>query len=177
MWSQLALLKSHYVVCTDSHVVRHAGVYKILWPQCFVFFVFNSFAFSQLFVIVNLMYLVRQTTFLVCIIFYFSILFFNPKAVLVTECWRLVWLQPTVLLCCCFFSFSVQRGWLSFGNELFWIVVTDNGVTQSVVLKEPFWNFDGRCDKSPVPSCFPQQQRRPGLSPPLNPHLLHFSTH
>lgn len=57
-----------------------------------------------------------------------------------------------------FFSFSVQGGWLSFGNELFWIVVTDNGVTQSVVLKEPFWNFDGRCDKSPIGSCFPQQR-------------------
>lgn len=49
---------------------------------------------------------------------------------------------------------SVQAGWLSFGNEIFWIVVTDNGVTQSVVLKEPFWNFDGRRDKSLVPTFF-----------------------
>lgn len=34
-WSKMVQaghLKSHYVVCTDSHIVRLAGVYKILWP-------------------------------------------------------------------------------------------------------------------------------------------------
>lgn len=29
---QVGHLKSHYVVCTDCHIVRLAGVYKILWP-------------------------------------------------------------------------------------------------------------------------------------------------
>lgn len=29
---QVGHLKSHYVVCTDSHIVRLAGLYKILWP-------------------------------------------------------------------------------------------------------------------------------------------------
>lgn len=55
-----------------------------------------------------------------------------------------------------------------------WIVVTDNGVTQSVVLKEPSWNFDGYCDESLVLSCLPQQYANPGRSPPLNRHPLNF---
>lgn len=94
---------------------------------------------------------------------------------LVTECWRLESVQPTVLFWG-FLPFSVPEvGCLSI--MIVRIIVTDNGVTQSVVPKESSWNFDGYCDESLVPSCLPQQyatwsQSTAELTPALFEHTL-----
>lgn len=39
----------------------------------------------------------------------------------------------------------------------FWVIVTDNGVTHYIILKEPPGKFDGLCEKSVVLNCFPLQ--------------------
>lgn len=91
---QVGLFKSHYVVCTDAHIVRYVGGYtKSCGLSVFLFFVFFLFAFSELFIIVALMYLLRQDSLSSSLYVFFSVFssflfffFLNPKAVIVTEC-------------------------------------------------------------------------------------------
>lgn len=79
-WSnmvQVGLFKSHYVVCTDSHSeICGGGIQNLVALVCFFSFFLFLFAFSELFIIVDLMYLLRRDSLSSSLYVFFFLFFF-----------------------------------------------------------------------------------------------------